>query len=61
VARAALAAGCTLSINTDAHSPDGLDTIGFGLTVARRGWATADRVINCFTLSKLRKFIDKKR
>lgn len=60
-ARAAVNAGVMLSINTDAHSADGLDWIHFGIGVARRAWATADNVINCLTLAKLKAFIDRKR
>jgi DNA polymerase (family 10) len=59
--RAALEAGCTLSIDTDAHSTGELDDIGFGIDVARRAWATADRVLNCMPLAKLRDFIARKR
>lgn len=59
--RAALEAGCTLSIDTDAHSTGELDDIGFGIDVARRAWATPDRVLNCMPLAKLRAFIARKR
>jgi DNA polymerase (family 10) len=59
--RAALEAGCWLSVNTDAHSTDGLGGIGWGIDVARRGWATADRVLNCLSTEELLGFIAKKR
>lgn len=61
VAKSAIESGCVLSINTDAHSIDGLDTIHFGVQVARRAWATAGDVINCLSLKSLRAFIAKKR
>jgi DNA polymerase (family X) len=60
-ARAALLAGCKLSINTDAHSPDELDQMVFGVGVARRAWAKKGDVINCMTADALKGFIAKKR
>src|SRR5262249_24089074 len=60
-ARRALDAGVMLSINTDAHSIEGLDGIGLGISVARRAWATKDHVINCMSLAQFEKFIVKKR
>lgn len=61
VARSAIDAGCMLSINTDAHSIDGLEAMTFGIGVARRAWATPKHVINCMTLKALQAFIAKKR
>jgi len=60
-ARAAIQAGCVLSINTDAHSIDGLDWMHLGVAVARRGWAEAGNVINCFSADALTKFLLRKR
>lgn len=60
-ARGAIEAGCTLAIDTDAHSTEGLDEIGFGLTVARRAWVTAGHVINCMTTHDLMSWIQRKR
>ncbi|MCS7032760.1 MAG: DNA polymerase/3'-5' exonuclease PolX [Phycisphaerae bacterium] len=60
-ARAAVAAGCKLSINTDAHSVEGFEAIRFGVQAARRAWVTADDVINCMTPARLRDFISRKR
>lgn len=60
-ARAALAAGVKLSINTDAHSTDGLGDMPLGISVSRRAGAEAMDVINCFSLSELRAFIAKRR
>jgi DNA polymerase (family 10) len=59
--RAALEAGCTLCIDTDAHSAEELADIGFGIDVARRAWATPDRVLNCMPLAKVKQFIATKR
>lgn len=60
-ARAALAAGCLLSINTDAHSLDELDFMPYGIDVARRAWATKGQVINCLGVAELQRFISGKR
>ncbi len=60
-ARAAVAAGVTLSINTDAHSTAGLGGMHYGINVARRAWVTKASVINCMTVAKLEAFIAAKR
>ena len=60
-ARGAIAAGCMLAIDTDAHSTEGLNEIDLGLTVARRAWVTAKHVINCMTYKELLAFIGRKR
>ena len=60
-ARGAIAAGCMLAIDTDAHSTEGLYEIHLGLTVARRAWVTAKRVINCWSYKELMGFIQGKR
>ncbi len=43
---AAKQAGIMLAISTDAHSVDAHECIRFGVDQARRGWLTADDVIN---------------
>lgn len=48
-ARAAIAAGVKLSINTDAHGATDLDELLYGVLTARRAGATASDVINCFS------------
>ena len=60
-ARAAVGAGCRLSIDTDAHSIDGLEEMEWGIGVARRGWVKAADVINCLDFDSLRTFLAKKR
>ena len=60
-ARAAIGAGVTLSINTDAHSIDGLDGMHLGVAVARRAGVTARHVLNTWKLEKLLDFISAKR
>lgn len=59
-ARAAVQAGCMLSINTDSHT-NIFDEIIWGIGVARRAWVTKENVINCLPLSDLRAFLKKKR
>jgi DNA polymerase (family X) len=61
-ARAAIAAGVKLSIDTDAHSADYLSRrINLGVAVARRAGVEAKDVINTWTLAALKKFIALKR
>ncbi|HVT88225.1 MAG TPA: DNA polymerase/3'-5' exonuclease PolX [Tepidisphaeraceae bacterium] len=60
-ARGAIEAGVMLGINTDAHSIEGFGEIKYGLSVARRAWATKENVINCMSFAQLQKFIAKKR
>ncbi len=60
-ARVALDAGVMLSINTDAHSPEGVGANSLGVAVARRAGATAPQVINCWPANKLRRFLAAKR
>ncbi len=59
-ARAAIAAGVMLSINTDAHSIDGLSGMSLGLSVARRAGVEAGNVINALNYKELFEFIRKK-
>ncbi len=55
-ARAAIARGVMLCINTDAHHPDHLPMMHYGVATARRGWAEKKNVLNCLTLKQLRKW-----
>ncbi len=57
--RAAVAAGLKVAINTDAHSARGLQTMGLGVSQARRGWLTPADVINTWPLSEVRRFLSK--
>ena len=52
-ARRAVELGCRLSISTDAHTPDGLNQIVYGISIARRAWVAPDAVINTWPLKKL--------
>ena len=46
-ARRALELGVRLAVNPDAHEPEGLDDVRWGLTVARRAGARAADLVNC--------------
>lgn len=54
-ARAAIAAGCTLSLHSDAHSAEGLSDVRFAVGTAQRAWVSADRVLNALPLETLRR------
>jgi DNA polymerase (family X) len=60
-ARAAMMAGCTLSINTDSHSTGELETVWQGIWVARRAWATKEQVLNCLPAKEMKEFLARKR
>jgi DNA polymerase (family 10) len=53
-ARAAAAAGVTIVINSDAHSPQGLDVMRYGVWTARRAWLGAAEIANTLPLEGLR-------
>jgi DNA polymerase (family 10) len=55
--RLALQAGAKLAVDTDAHSIRALDYSRFGVMNARRGWATADDVVNTREWPELRKLL----
>ncbi|MFC7177077.1 helix-hairpin-helix domain-containing protein [Halosegnis marinus] len=44
--KAAVDAGATIAVNTDAHRPAAFDYLRFGVHTARRGWAEAADVLN---------------
>jgi DNA polymerase (family 10) len=54
---AAKAAGVKIAISTDAHSVDAYQYMRFGIDQARRGWLTADDVVNTRSLAELRKLL----
>lgn len=55
--RQALELGCLIAVDSDAHSPEGLEVIEYGVWQARRGWATPDDVINTRRLSDFLDYI----
>jgi DNA polymerase (family 10) len=56
-AHAAKSAGVKLAISTDAHSVNAYRYMRFGVDQARRGWLTADDVLNTRPLGELRKLL----
>ena len=57
--RAARDAGVKFAIDTDAHSVHDLGNMPYGVGTARRGWLSADDVINCWPLDRLLDFLCK--
>jgi DNA polymerase (family 10) len=51
--RRALEMGVKVAIDSDAHHPDGLDSLVYGLATARRGWASASGVLNTMSLDEI--------
>ena len=52
----ALDQGCWLSIGPDAHVINGLYDTWFGVQMARKGWATRDRILNCLSAEEFLAF-----
>jgi DNA polymerase (family 10) len=55
--RAALDAGATVVVNTDAHHPRGFESLRYGVHTARRGWAEAADVLNTRDAEGVRAFL----
>jgi DNA polymerase (family 10) len=49
LARQASGAGCLLTINSDAHSPSGLNLMEYGVAMARKAWLKPGQILNCWT------------
>jgi DNA polymerase (family 10) len=56
-ARRAVEMGIKLAINTDAHRPEHIDFLNFGVATARRGWVQKGDVINTWTPEKLQSWL----
>jgi DNA polymerase (family 10) len=59
--RRARAAGCRVVVSTDAHSVRELDNLRWGVDQARRGWLTAEDVLNTRPLDELLSWLEPKR
>jgi len=57
--RLARDAGVLVSINSDAHSPQGFDNLTLGVVQARRGWLTRADVLNTRPLAELKRRLRK--
>ncbi len=55
--QAALEAGATIAVNTDAHRPASLEYVRWGVHTARRGWAESADVINAWPRAELEDFL----
>lgn len=53
----AVKSGVKMTLGTDAHNKDGLNNMTFGVSVARRGWAEPDDIINTRTLVDFEKLL----
>jgi len=49
--------GVKLIINTDAHQVNQMDLMFYGLTVARRGWAKKNDIINTLSYGEFKKWL----
>jgi DNA polymerase (family 10) len=61
LARRAAAAGVTISIGADAHSVAGMANMDLGVTVARKGWLTANQVLNTRSADEFLAFVRARR
>jgi DNA polymerase (family 10) len=62
LARRAVAAGVTLSIDSDSHRAEYLDRqMSLGVTTARRGWVEARHVVNTRPIAEIREHVARKR
>jgi DNA polymerase (family 10) len=61
VLRRAAAAGVTISIGADAHGTTQMDHVDLGLGIARKGWLTADRILNTWTADEFLAFAARRR
>jgi DNA polymerase (family 10) len=55
--REAVKMGVKLTFGTDAHHVDGMNNMTFGVSVARRGWATSGDIINSRSLEEFEKLL----
>ena len=57
--KTALNHGCKVAISTDAHSFNGLENYPLAVLCARRGWANKKDVLNCWSLPRIEKALQK--
>jgi DNA polymerase (family 10) len=50
--------GVKLTLGTDSHHINGMDNMTYGVSVARRGWAEADDIVNTRGLKEFEKMIE---
>ncbi len=52
-------AGCRFALSTDAHATGGLSFYPYGILSARRGWLEKKDLLNCWSLKKVEKELEK--
>ncbi len=57
--KSALGHGCKVAISTDAHNFSGLEHYPLAVLCARRGWAEKKNILNCWSLPKIEKALQK--
>ena len=53
--------GMKIPIDPDAHTLEGLDDMRYGIGIARKGWLSANDVLNTMETEKLLKFFNKRK
>ncbi|WP_436906572.1 DNA polymerase/3'-5' exonuclease PolX [Halosimplex marinum] len=56
--KAAVEAGATIAVDTDAHRPESYGLVRYGVHTARRGWAEETDVLNTRGVEGLREFLE---
>ncbi|WP_436929712.1 DNA polymerase/3'-5' exonuclease PolX [Halosimplex halobium] len=56
--KAAVEAGATIAVDTDAHRPESYGLVRYGVHTARRGWAEQTDVLNTRGVEGLREFLE---
>jgi DNA polymerase (family 10) len=59
-ARRAVELGIPICIDTDAHSAEDMDKLPFGILTARRGWVTAESVINTWPVERFLAWVQRR-
>lgn len=57
--REAIVKGVKLVIDTDSHASDHMELMEYGVSVARRGWATPSDIINTWEYNKVKEWFEK--
>ncbi|HEX2281881.1 MAG TPA: DNA polymerase/3'-5' exonuclease PolX, partial [Thermomicrobiales bacterium] len=60
-ARTAAEAGVLITIDSDAHHPDSLSLVRYGVGIARRAWIGPDQVVNTWPLDDLLAWLSERR
>jgi len=53
--------GVLISLNPDAHSLEGLDDVGYGVTIARKGWLEPPDVLNTYPPEEVAQLLHRRR